>query len=85
MGIAKYIKQLQSFEEYSFSWGEMLSSCNALMEHLDARECIHNEGFRGLQKEPFYSVLLTPKKSVKAGKTGNRWKVDVNIKLDKEI
>jgi predicted transcriptional regulator of viral defense system len=56
-----------------------------LMEQLEARESIPNEVFKILQKEPFYSVLLTPKKNEKAGKTGNRWKVDVNIELESDI
>jgi predicted transcriptional regulator of viral defense system len=56
-----------------------------LMEQLNASESITSKIFKSLQKEPFYSVLLTPKKGVKAGKTGNRWKVDVNIKLESDI
>src|SRR5690554_6545853 len=29
MGVTTYIKQLQSFEEYSSSWDEVLRNCNA--------------------------------------------------------
>ncbi len=38
-----------------------------------------------LNKQNFYSVLLSHQKGQKAGKTGNRWKVDVNLKLESDI
>lgn len=56
-----------------------------LMDQLEVRESIPLEVFKRLQKESFYPVLLTPKKGVKAGKTGNRWKVDVNINLENDL
>lgn len=56
-----------------------------LMDQLDVRESIPYEVFKRLQKDSFFPVLLTPKKGVKAGKTGNRWKVDVNIQLENDL
>jgi len=41
--------------------------------------------FERLKKDKFYSVVLSPKKGEKAGSTGNRWKVDVNIKLESDL
>lgn len=41
--------------------------------------------FEYLSDNKFYSVLLSPKKGQKAGKTGNRWKVDINIKIESDL
>jgi len=56
-----------------------------LMEQLKVSESILDEIFKCLNKGAFYSILLTPKKGLKAGKTGNRWKVDANIKLENDL
>lgn len=56
-----------------------------LMEHLESRDSITHEVYKSLKKEQFYPVLLTPKTGMKAGKTGNRWKVDVNINLESDL
>jgi len=56
-----------------------------LMEELEAREDITKFTFDRLNKEPFYTVLLSPEKNQKAGSAGNRWKVDVNIKLENDL
>jgi|SRR5690554_118299 len=75
------LNQLLSWYPYKST----LQRFGYLMEQLEVSESISNEVFKSLQKEPFYPVLLTPKKNTKAGKTGNRWKVDVNIKLESDI
>jgi len=56
-----------------------------LMDFLEINNYISEEIFSKLRKDSFYSILLSPKKGVKAGKTGNRWKVDVNIKLENDL
>lgn len=56
-----------------------------LMEELGAIESIPNQIYNKLKKEKFYPILLSPKKEQKAGSSGNRWKVDVNIKLESDI
>lgn len=56
-----------------------------LMEYLEVQEFIPNSVFKNLEKDAFYSILLTPKKDQKAGKTGNRWKVDINLQLESDI
>jgi predicted transcriptional regulator of viral defense system len=41
--------------------------------------------YEALNSRNFYSILLSPKPGLKAGTTGNRWKVDVNIQLESEL
>lgn len=68
-----------------YSHKSTLQRFGYLIEQLEAPEFITNEVYKSLKKKPFYTVLLTPKKGIKAGRTGNRWKVDVNIKLESDI
>jgi predicted transcriptional regulator of viral defense system len=56
-----------------------------IMEQLEVSDNIINAVFKRLKSESFYPVLLTPQKDMKAGKAGNRWKIDVNIKLESDI
>lgn len=56
-----------------------------LMEELEVKESIPKYIYDKLKKEKFYPILLSPKKGQKAGSTGNRWKIDVNIKLENDI
>ncbi|WP_258098908.1 type IV toxin-antitoxin system AbiEi family antitoxin domain-containing protein [Marinoscillum pacificum] len=41
--------------------------------------------FNYLKSAPYFPVLLSPKKNQKAGSVDNRWKVDVNIKLESDL
>lgn len=41
--------------------------------------------FRKLKKINFFPVLLSPKSNEKPGAVNNRWKVDVNIKLESDL
>lgn len=68
-----------------YSHKSTLQRFGYLMEHLGAPEFITNEVYNSLMQKPFYSILLTPKKGMNAGRTGNRWKVDANIKLESDI
>lgn len=56
-----------------------------LLEAFHVDESITNLLFDHLCQENFYSILLSPKKDLKAGKTGNRWKVDTNIHLESDL
>lgn len=56
-----------------------------LLEEFQIDESITNMIYDYLRKEKFYSILLSPKKDQKAGRTGNRWKVDVNINLESDL
>ena len=38
-----------------------------------------------LKSEPYFPVLLSPKNMQKPGAVDNKWKVDVNIKLESDL
>jgi predicted transcriptional regulator of viral defense system len=38
-----------------------------------------------LIQQPFYPVLMSPKKNEKPGSANNRWKIDVNLKLESDL
>lgn len=55
-----------------------------LLEELgkeEFQEMIYSE----LKVKNFFPVLLSPKSNEKAGAVNNRWKVDVNVKLESEL
>jgi len=54
-----------------------------LIEEFRADNVLTEKLYNHLKKEDFYSILLSPKKGSKPGKTGNRWKVDVNLELER--
>lgn len=41
--------------------------------------------YEKLKQQPFYSILLSPKKDQKPGSTNNRWKIDVNLELERDL
>ncbi len=41
--------------------------------------------YENFKKLTYYPVLLSPRKSTKPGSTNNRWKVDVNLKLESDL
>lgn len=41
--------------------------------------------FDQLSQQKFYPVLLSPKSTQKAGAVNNRWKVDVNVKMESDL
>jgi predicted transcriptional regulator of viral defense system len=41
--------------------------------------------YEKLKQQPFYPVLLSPKKTQKPGSANNRWKIDVNLKLESDL
>ncbi len=56
-----------------------------LLEEVGMEEKYTDLIFDRLKQDKFYPVLLSPKKGEKAGSTGNKWKVDVNIKLESDL
>ena len=38
-----------------------------------------------IEKSNYYPVLLSPKSSEKPGAVNNKWKVDLNIKLESDL
>lgn len=56
-----------------------------LLEEIQAKESLGNQIMEHLQKSKFFPVLLCPKPGQKAGAVNNRWKVDVNIKIENDL
>jgi predicted transcriptional regulator of viral defense system len=56
-----------------------------LLEEVGMEEKYTDLIFDRLKQDKFYPVLLSPKKGKKAGSAGNKWKVDVNIKLESDL
>ena len=53
-----------------------------LLEELHADEKLANQLFKHLKSLKYFPVLLNSKPNQKPGAVNNKWKVDVNIKLD---
>ncbi len=56
-----------------------------LIEELEVNEEFQEMIFKNLKSDIFFPVLLSPKSNEKPGAVGNRWKVDVNIKLESDL
>lgn len=56
-----------------------------LLEELQAEDGLVEMLFHYFKSVNHYPVLLSPKSKQKAGAVDNRWKVDVNIKLENDI
>lgn len=56
-----------------------------LLEKLQANEELTAFLFKHLKLNPFFPVLLSPESTQKAGAVENKWKVDVNIKLESDL
>jgi predicted transcriptional regulator of viral defense system len=41
--------------------------------------------FQKIKQQPFYPILLSPEKNEKPGSANNRWKIDVNLKLESDL
>lgn len=56
-----------------------------MLEHINAGHEGIQQISEYLQQRRHYPVLLSPKKDQKAGYTGNKWKVDVNVELESDL
>lgn len=56
-----------------------------ILEELQINEQLVNAVYEELSTRKYYPILLTNKKDQKAGSTGNRWKIDVNMELDSDL
>jgi predicted transcriptional regulator of viral defense system len=56
-----------------------------LLEELVGRNTLTDIIHEKLKKQPYFPVLLSPKKIQKPGAVDNKWKVDVNIKLESDL
>ena len=63
----------------------VLQRLGFLLDELQAGNELSDLIYERLKKESFYPVLLSPKNDQRAGKTGNRWKIDVNLKLETDL
>lgn len=53
-----------------------------LLEKLDIKEDFQEMIYSELKAKNFFPVLLTPKSKEKPGAVDNKWKVDINVKLE---
>ena len=56
-----------------------------LMDELEVKKDLTDPIHSYLNRKKYYPILLTPKNGVKAGSSGNRWKIDVNMELDSDL
>ncbi len=56
-----------------------------LFEELEANEKFQRMIFANLKSRKFFPVLLSPKSNEKPGAVKNRWKVDINVKLESDL
>ena len=56
-----------------------------LLEELGVEEEFQEMIYSELKNKNFFPVLLCPKSKEKPGAVDNRWKVDVNIKLESDL
>ena len=56
-----------------------------LMEELSTNETMSKKLFQHVRERPYYPILLSPNSNQRSGAVDNRWKVDVNIKLDSDL
>jgi len=68
-----------------YSNKSVLQRMGYLLGELSSAPKLEDLLFGHISKDQYYPVLLTPNKNLKAGSTGNRWRVDVNIQLESDI
>jgi predicted transcriptional regulator of viral defense system len=56
-----------------------------LLEELDVKEEFQEMIYAELKAKNFFPVLLSPKSKEKPGAVDNKWKVDVNVKLESDL
>lgn len=68
-----------------YPYKSVIQRMGFLMDKLQAENDLIPLLYDHLIKKNIHSVLLNPVKGAKPGKTGNRWRVDVNISLEGDI
>ncbi|WP_323755338.1 type IV toxin-antitoxin system AbiEi family antitoxin [Roseivirga sp.] len=56
-----------------------------LLEELMGENVLADIIYEKLKEQPYFPVLLSPKKTQKPGAVDNKWKIDVNIKLESDL
>lgn len=62
-----------------------LQRCGFLLEKLGISEELQNMIFTNLKSSKIFPVLLSPKSDEKPGAVDNKWKVDINVKLESDL
>jgi predicted transcriptional regulator of viral defense system len=77
----KDILSLMSWYEHKST----LQRAGFLLEEVSGTSPLVEIVFTKLKEQQFYPVLLSPRRNQKPGSANNRWKIDVNIKLDSDL
>tara|TARA_R110001592_G_scaffold138338_2_gene357268 strand:- start:1851 stop:2615 length:765 start_codon:yes stop_codon:yes gene_type:complete len=75
------LKELTSW----YTHKSTLQRTGFLLEELMGENTYTNIIYEKLKQQPYFPVLLSPKKTQKPGSVDNKWKVDVNIKLESDL
>ena len=62
-----------------------LQRAGFLLEELTGQNAFTDIIHEKLTQQPYYPVLLSPKKNKKPGSANNPWKIDVNLKLESDL
>lgn len=62
-----------------------LQRAGFLLEELIGKNSFADIIYEKLNQQPYYPVLLSPKQKQKPGSAKNRWKIDVNLKLENDL
>jgi len=68
-----------------YSQKSVLQRFGYLLNQFNPEADIANLIYEHLKLEKFYPVLLSPRSNEKPGSVENRWKVDVNIKMESDL
>ncbi len=63
----------------------VLQRFGLLLEQIEGNKYFSDLIYSNLESKRFFPVLLFPKSKEKAGAVNNRWKVDVNVKLESDL
>jgi predicted transcriptional regulator of viral defense system len=75
------IKQLISWYPHKST----LQRAGFLMDELMGQNALTDIIHEKIKQQPYFPVLLSPKQTQKPGAVDNKWKVDVNIKLESDL
>lgn len=75
------VKDLMSW----YSQKSVLQRLGFLLNEMNPESDIANLIYEHLKLEKFYPVLLSPRSNEKPGAVENRWKIDVNIKMESDL
>lgn len=63
----------------------VLQRAGFLFEELSGQGTLSSIVYSKLQEKPYYPVLLSPAPNLKPGSANNRWRVDINVKLENDL